>query len=54
MRVDGRDNTQIRNVKFTRNYIKHARGSVLVEFGDTNVLVCARVEEGKPKWMQKD
>ena len=54
MRVDGRDNTQIRNVKFTRNYIKHAKGSVLVEFGDTKVLVCASVEEGKPKWMPKD
>ena len=54
MRVDGRDNAQIRNVKFTRNYIKHAKGSVLVEFGDTKVLVCASVEEGKPKWMPKD
>lgn len=54
MRVDGRENAQIRDVKFTRNYIKHAKGSVLVEFGDTKVLVCASVEEGKPKWMPKD
>ena len=54
MRFDGRENNQIRNVKFTKNYIKHAKGSVLVEFGDTKVLVCASVEEGKPKWMPKD
>ncbi len=54
MRIDGRKNDEIRCVKFTRNYIKHAKGSVLVEFGDTKVLVCASVEEGKPKWMPKE
>ncbi len=54
MRFDGRENNQTRNVKFTKNYIKHAKGSVLVEFGDTKVLVCASVEEGKPKWMPKE
>ncbi len=54
MRFDGRKNNQIRDFKFTRNCIKHAKGSVLVEFGDTKVLVCASVEEGKPKWMAKE
>ena len=54
MRIDGRKNDEIRCVKCTRNYIKHAKGSVLVEFGDTKVLVCASVEEGKPKWMPKE
>ena len=54
MRIDGRKNDEIRNVKFTRNYVKHAMGSVLVEFGDTKVLVCASVDENKPKWMAKD
>lgn len=54
MRNDGRANNQTREIKFTRNYIKHAKGSVLVEFGDTKVLVCASLEEGKPKWMPKD
>ncbi len=54
MRFDGRENNQTRTVKFTRNYIKHTKGSVLVEFGDTKVLVCASIEEGKPKWMPKD
>lgn len=54
MRADGRQNHEIRKVKFIRNYIKHAAGSVLVEFGDTKVLVCANVEESKPRWMSKD
>lgn len=54
MRADGRKNDEVRQIKFTKNYIKHARGSVLVEFGDTKVLVCASVEAGKPKWMPKD
>ena len=54
MRIDGRKNNEIREFSFTRNYIKHAKGSVLVEFGDTKVLVCASVEEGKPKWMPKE
>ena len=54
MRNDGRLNNQIRSVKFTRNYIKHAKGSVLVEFGDTKVLVCANFENAIPKWMDKD
>lgn len=54
MRIDGRANNEIRKITFTRNYVKHAKGSVLVEFGDTKVLVCASVEESKPKWMPKD
>lgn len=51
MRKDGRENEEIRKVKFTRNYTKYAKGSVLVEFGDTKVLVCASLENTKPKWM---
>lgn len=54
MRIDGRANNEIRKITFTKNYVKHAKGSVLVEFGDTKVLVCASVEESKPKWMPKD
>ena len=54
MRIDGRANNELRKISFTRNYVKHAKGSVLVEFGDTKVLVCASVEESKPKWMPKD
>lgn len=54
MRQDGRENGQIRRVKFTKGFTKHAPGSVLVEFGDTKVIVCASVENVKPKWMPKD
>ncbi len=51
MRTDGRSNEELREIKFTRNYTKYAKGSVLVEFGDTKVLVCATCENSKPKWM---
>lgn len=54
MRVDGRKNDELRQIKFTRNYTKHALGSVLVEFGDTKVLVCANCDESIPKWMDKN
>ena len=54
MRIDGRKNDELRQIKFTHNYTKHALGSVLVEFGDTKVLVCANFEDTIPKWMEKD
>lgn len=54
MRQQNRANNQTRNVKFTKNYTKHALGSVLVEFGDTKVITTASVETNKPKWMAKD
>ncbi len=49
-----RKNNELREIKFTRNYTKHAMGSVLTEFGDTKVIVTASVEQGKPKWMDKE
>lgn len=52
-RID-RTNEQTREIKFTKDFTKHALGSVLVEFGDTRVITTASVEEGKPKWMDKD
>jgi ribonuclease PH len=48
LRQDGRDNWQLRPVKITRNYIKHAEGSVLIEVGDTKVICTASVEERVP------
>lgn len=54
MRTDGRNNEDLREITFTRNYTKYAKGSVLVEFGDTKVIVCANVENSKPKWMPVD
>ncbi|MBO5948347.1 ribonuclease PH [bacterium] len=54
MRVSQRKNNELRDIKFTHNYTKHAAASVLVEFGDTKVIVTASVEETKPKWMDKN
>ena len=54
MRNDGRENNQLRNIKFTHNFTKHALGSVLVEFGDTKVICTASVDLKKPKWMADD
>lgn len=49
-RIDGRTPDQLRNVRITRNWLDHAEGSVLVEFGATKVLVAASVTEGVPRW----
>ena len=53
MRKDGRQNDEMREIKFTRDYTKYAKGSVLVEFGDTKVLVCATVEMQNQNGCQK-
>ncbi len=52
MRPSGRSAEQLRDIKFTRNYTKHAEGSVLVEFGDTKVLCTATVEDRIPRWLK--
>lgn len=54
MRADKRKNNELRKIRFTHNYTKHALGSVLVEFGDTKVITTASVEKVKPKWMSED
>ena len=54
MRIDSRKNEDLRPIKFTHDFTKHALGSVLVEFGETKVLVCANFEDTIPKWMDKD
>ncbi|WP_031513057.1 ribonuclease PH [Desulfofalx alkaliphila] len=51
-RVDGRKPKQLRRVKFTRNYIKHAEGSVLIEMGDTKVICTASVEDKVPPFLK--
>ncbi len=51
-RPSGRNPNELRNVRFTRNYTKHAEGSVLVEFGDTKVLCTASVEEKVPAFLR--
>lgn len=54
MKRKGRKNNETREIKFTKDFTKHALGSVLAEFGDTKVITTASVEAGKPKWMDKD
>lgn len=52
MRNDGRTAEQLRPVKITRNYTKHAEGSVLIEVGDTKVICTATIEEKVPPFMK--
>lgn len=52
MRIDGRAANQLRNVKITRDYIKHAEGSALIEMGDTKVICTASVEETVPPFLR--
>lgn len=48
IRIDGRDNQSLRNIKITRNFTKYAEGSVLIETGDTKVICTATIEEKVP------
>lgn len=52
MRKSGFGAENLRDVKITRDYTKHAEGSVLVEFGDTRVICTASVEEGVPPFLR--
>ncbi|MHA2352608.1 MAG: ribonuclease PH [Candidatus Thorarchaeota archaeon] len=50
-RVDGRTNDELRAVEFSRNFLKHPEGSVLIASGETKVICTATVEEGVPGWL---
>ncbi len=52
MRPSGRAPDELRAIRLTCNYTKHAEGSVLVEFGDTRVLCNASVEERVPGFLK--
>ena len=52
MRPSNRKPDAMRHVRITRNYTKHAEGSVLVEFGDTRVLCNATVEDRVPPFLR--
>ncbi len=52
-RPSGRRPDELRSVRITRNFTKHAEGSVLVEFGDTRVLCTASVEERVPPFLKE-
>jgi ribonuclease PH len=51
-RPSGRRPDQLRPVKITRNFTRHAEGSVLVEFGDTRVICTASVDKGVPRFLR--
>jgi ribonuclease PH len=51
-RPSGRANDELRAVRFTRGFTRHAEGSVLVEFGQTRVLCTASVEESVPSFLR--
>lgn len=52
MRPSGRAPDQMRAITITPGYTKHAEGSVLIEFGETKVLVTASVEEKVPPFLR--
>lgn len=52
MRPSGRQSDELRPIEFTRQFTKHAEGSVLVAFGETRVLCTASVESGVPRFLK--
>jgi ribonuclease PH len=51
-RPSGRRADQLRDVRITRHYTKHAEGSVLIEFGDTKVICTASIAEQVPAFLR--
>ncbi len=52
MRVDGRKADELRRLKITKNYIRAAEGSVLIEMGDTKVICTATVDNSVPPFLR--
>ncbi len=52
MRSDGRGVDKLRKVTITRNFLKFAEGSCLIEFGNTKVICSASVEESVPPFLK--
>ena len=51
-RLDKRKNDQMREVSIIPEFNKHAEGSALIKFGDTQVICNASIEKAVPRWMQ--
>ncbi len=51
-RPSGRSAQQLRDIRITRHYTRHAEGSVLIEFGDTKVICTASVQAGVPPFLR--
>jgi ribonuclease PH len=52
MRIDGRENDEMRPVKIVKDFLKYAEGSVLIEVGDTRVICSASVEDKVPQFLK--
>ncbi len=52
MRDDKRNNDELRQIKITKDYIKSADGSCLIEMGDTKVICTATIEDGVPRFLK--
>lgn len=52
MRPSQRQPSELRTIRITRNFTRHAEGSVLIEMGDTRVLCTASVEESLPSFLR--
>jgi len=52
IRQDGRKDNELRKIKITKDYIKYAEGSCLIEFGNTRVITTASVEETVPPFLK--
>ncbi|MDI3537282.1 MAG: ribonuclease [Eubacteriaceae bacterium] len=51
-RIDGRKSDEMRPIRVTRNFIRHAQGSVLIETGNTKVICTAMVEDKVPPFLK--
>ncbi len=52
IRIDGRQANEMRKIKITRNYLKYAEGSVLIEVGNTKVICAASIEDKVPPFLK--
>ncbi|MBU0503931.1 MAG: ribonuclease PH [Candidatus Omnitrophota bacterium] len=52
VRLDGREADSLRKVRITRNYLKYAEGSCLIELGNTKVICTASVEDSVPPFLK--
>jgi ribonuclease PH len=52
MRPDGRSPKKLRGIKFTKNFLKTAEGSALIELGNTKVLCTASIEDKVPQFLK--
>jgi len=53
MRPSTREPNELREIRFTRNFTKHAEGSVLVEYGNTKVICTASFIPGRPRFLRE-